>query len=152
MKKRKPKKAIQAKRTRPTHNPDYRPPVDNEMRLGRPACVEEVDVDFGHEDTPRKHLAGGVKGHKPLTAIFKDQMRNQFERRMKKDFQYVLTAVVDQANEGNMQAAKLLFDRVIPTNKAIDQNQSQKIPLININIRGIDDNQESPDGDVISER
>ena len=135
---------------RPTHDPDYRPPVDDEMRLGLPECVD-TEIDFGHQDTPRKHLAGGVKGQKPLTAIFKDQMRNQFEKRMKKDFQYVLTEVVDQARGGNMQAAKLLFDRVIPTNKAIDQNTSHKIPMININIGGIDD-KESPDGDIISEQ
>ena len=134
---------------RPVRDPNYRPPVDNEMRLGKPVCVEETEIDFGHEDTPRKHLAGGVKGRKPLTSVFKDQMREQFERRMKKDFQYVLTTVIDQANEGNMQAAKLLFDRVIPTNKAIDQNTSHKIPMININIGGIE---ESPEGDIISEQ
>ena len=122
------------------------------MKLGKPSVIEDVEIDFGHEDTPRKFLSrgkGNNKGRKALTTIFKDQMREQFEKRMKKDFQYVLTEVVDQAREGNMNAAKLLFDRVIPTNKAIDQSQLSKIPQININIGALEEPEETK---IVSEQ
>lgn len=124
------------------------------MKLGKPAVIEDVEIDFGHEDTPRKFLArgkGNNKGRKALTTIFKDQMREQFEKRMKHDFQYVLTEVVDQAREGNMNAAKLLFDRVIPTNKAIDQSQLSKIPQININIGALEE-PEKEEPKIVSEQ
>ena len=122
--------------------------TDEKMLLGKPPCIEDVDIDFGHVDmeiTPGVQKRGRKKG---LTRIFKDQMAEQFEKRMKKDFQYVLTSVVQEAREGNIQAAKLLFDRVIPTNKAIDSSQVSKIPQININIGTL----EEEDKKVVSEQ
>jgi hypothetical protein len=128
-------------------------PDKEKMLLGKPSVIEDIEIDFGHEDTKvnRGGMVGVPKNRKKLTSVFKDQMSEQFERRMKKDFQYVLTTVVEEARDGNMTAAKLLFDRVIPTNKAIDQSQLSKIPMININIGSLEEPEVEP-SEVISEQ
>jgi hypothetical protein len=113
--------------------------MDKEMKLGKPSVIDGVEIDFGHEDTPIQRSGGRPPKTKHLTTIFKEQMRGQFEKRMKKDFQYVMDSVVEHARDGNIQAAKLLFDRVIPTNKAIDSSQVTKIPEITINIGSLED-------------
>lgn len=60
---------------------------------------------------------GRPKGAKNKTTIFKEAMQQGFERKLQHSFKRVLDAVVHEAENGNMQAAKLLFDRVLPVNE-----------------------------------
>lgn len=75
----------------------------------------------GGSKKPRGHnLKGRPKGAKNKTTIFKEIMHEGFEASMQKKFQKVIKVVIDKAIEGDMKAAKMLFDRVIPVSKAVD--------------------------------
>lgn len=71
------------------------------------------------DDVKSKSLAnlnrkGRDKGSKNKSTILKDILKNGFETEMEKDFIQVVKAVVAKAKDGDMTAAKLLFERVLP--------------------------------------
>ena len=70
---------------------------------------------------PRGHnLKGRPPGQKNKTTIFKEIMQLGFEKALVKKFPKVVEIVLDRALQGDMKAAKMLFDRVVPVSKAID--------------------------------
>jgi len=77
---------------------------------------------------------GRPKGMKNKATIFKEVIREGFEKRLLKDGMRVIDAVVEQAIEGNMQAAKLLLDRILPTTKSIDLEELEKRHGVKIQI------------------
>jgi hypothetical protein len=81
-----------------------------------------------------KNLKGRPKGVKNKTTLFKEIIRNGFEEEMIKDFSKVYKSVVNKAIEGDMTAAKLLFDRALPTSKAIDLEQLEKANGVSISV------------------
>ena len=64
--------------------------------------------------------AGRPKGAKNKTTLFKEAMKEGFEQKLMKDGFKVFDAVVQKAVEGDMSAAKMILDRVVPVTKAID--------------------------------
>lgn len=88
------------------------------------------------------NLKGRPKGVKNKTTIFKEAIREGFEERLLKDGMKVVDAVVAKAIDGDMTAAKLLLDRILPTSKAIDLDQLEKSKGLNIsiNIGQLEDN------------
>ena len=104
------------------------------------------------EATKRLPL-GRPKGAVNKTTIFKEVIREGFEKTMEKDAQKVINAVVTKAIEGDMQAAKLLLDRILPTTKAIDLDQleNSKGLTISINVGELTGHPDlvDIDGDVI---
>jgi len=106
------------------------------------------------EATSRLPNGGGRPvGAKNKTTIFKEVIREGFEKRIEKDGMRVIQAVIDKAIEGDMQAAKLLLDRILPTTKAIDLDQleNSKGLSISINIGNLDTPSYIIDGDVIND-
>ena len=82
-----------------------------------------------------KRPRGRPKGSKNATTVFKEAMQHNFEKALQRDFQGVLKAVVKKAKEGDMRAAKILFDRVVPVSKAVDLSAMDKKGLqINITV------------------
>jgi hypothetical protein len=61
-------------------------------------------------------------------------MRAGFENKLMKDGQKVFDAVVAKAIEGDMTAAKLIMDRILPTQKAIDIETLEKSKGVQISI------------------
>ena len=110
----------------------------SDFKPGLPEVLEHVEIDFKHEDTPKKHTVGRPKGtpnkKTAKATIFREQMANHFEKVMEKDFKYVLKNTVEKALDGDMSATKMLMDRVIPVGKAIDLNDNKGTPKISINI------------------
>jgi len=98
---------------------------------------------------PRGHnLKGRPKGAKNKTTLFKEIMQEGFEKKMETDFKKVIQVVIDQAKNGDMKAAKMLFDRVIPVSKAVDlENLGKKGISISINVGDMDES--NPHGIVI---
>ena len=73
------------------------------------------------EKKKRGHnLKGRPKGAKNKSTIYKEIMHEGFEASMAKKFKKVVDVVIAQALTGDMKAAKMLFDRVIPVSKAVD--------------------------------
>ena len=80
------------------------------------------------------NLKGRPKGVKNKTTLFKEAIRDGFEERLLKDGMKVVDAVVAKAVDGDMTAAKLLLDRILPTSKAIDLNDLEKSKGLSISI------------------
>lgn len=80
--------------------------------------------------------AGRPKGAKNKTTLFKEAMKEGFEAKLMKEGYAVFDAVVNKAKEGDMTAAKMILDRVVPVTKAIDVNalDSNSVKGITINI------------------
>lgn len=84
---------------------------------------------------PKGHnLNGRPKGVKNKTTLFKEAMNQGFEALLEKEGKKVFEAVVKKAIEGDMSAAKLIFDRILPTAKAIDLDDLSRGKGISISI------------------
>lgn len=70
----------------------------------------------GKSGNPR----GRPKGSKNSTTILKEALKQDFDKALQKDFSKIMKAIVDKAKEGDMVAAKMILDRVVPVTKAID--------------------------------
>jgi predicted DNA-binding protein len=58
--------------------------------------------------------SGRKAGSKNKSTLLREALKNGFETEMEKDFIAVVRAVVDKAKDGDMAAAKMLLDRVVP--------------------------------------
>lgn len=87
------------------------------------------------------NLAGRPKGIKNKETLFREIIKEGFEKKMLVNFQQVLEVVIEKAKDGDMVAAKMLFDRVLPVTKAIDINEMTggKNFSISINIGSLED-------------
>jgi len=81
-----------------------------------------------------KSKGGRPPGSKNKTTLFKEAMRGGFENILERDGLRVFEAVVSKAIEGDMTAAKLIMDRVLPTSKAIDLDALEKSAGLSISI------------------
>lgn len=93
------------------------------------------------EEATSRLPVGRPKGAKNKTTLFKEAIRDGFEDRLMKDGMKVVDAVVAKAIEGDMTAAKLLLDRILPTTKAIDLDALEKAKglTISLNIGNLED-------------
>lgn len=97
--------------------------------------LEEVHTDKPlKKDSPRPKKIGRPKGTKNKDTVFKEQMQVLFEKRLGSDFEEVLKTVVQAAKDGDMVAARMLFDRVVPVSKAVDLDDLSKSKGISIEI------------------
>lgn len=86
------------------------------------------------------NLKGRPKGAKNKTTLFKEVMKEGFEKALVKDFEKVVAVVIEKATKGDMKAAKMLLDRIVPVSKAVDLSDlSDKGLSISINIGKMDD-------------
>lgn len=80
---------------------------------------------------------GRPVGRKSKSVLIRDQLINALE----KDAVEVVKAIVKKALEGDMQAAKIIMDRLIPQQKAImPGEEGMRQPVVNIVIGNIDEN------------
>ncbi len=94
------------------------------------------------------NLKGRPPGAKNKTTLFKEIMQEGFEESLVKDFPKVIKTVIQAAKKGDMKAAKMLFDRVIPVSKAVDlENLGKKGISISIHVGEMDES--NPHGIII---
>lgn len=74
----------------------------------------------------RPKTGGRVKGSKNKTTLVKEALVNGFEEELKKDFNKVVRAVLDQAIDGCRQSQKMILDRVVPTVHAQSDKDDNK--------------------------
>lgn len=67
---------------------------------------------------PRKR--GRPPGAKNKDTIFKELMKEDFQALATTEVQKVFHVLFQKAQEGDLQAIKLVLDRVVPTTKAVD--------------------------------
>lgn len=78
---------------------------------------------------------GRPKGTKNKLTVLNEALRNRSVDYMIKHLEPILKAVAQKAEEGDMTAAKLILDRVLPVYKAIEVNSTatdSKSIVINI--------------------
>ena len=71
--------------------------------------------------------------------MLQNELIDQFAGEMNKEFKAVIRKVVQEAKGGDMTAARLLLERVIPARKAVEHYGAQEAGGIVINIKGLDD-------------
>jgi hypothetical protein len=126
----------------------------DDFKPGKPEFLEHVEIEVERKDEPKQNKMGRPKGsvnkRNTKESLFRDQMEVHFQKVMRKDFTHVLKKTVEKAVEGDMQATKMLMDRVIPVGKAVDLMDNKGTPQININIGSLV--KELKDEKVISEQ
>lgn len=100
---------------------------------------DEFSAPVVEEKPERKMPKGGrPKGSKNKSTLLREALNNQFEEALKIKFEAVVNAVVQEAVDGNMVAAKMLLDRIIPVHKAADFKKSSSGGMeITINVEGM---------------
>jgi hypothetical protein len=77
--------------------------------------MPKSEKDITNRETSNANLKPGRrKGSKNKSTLFKQAMKEGFENLLELEGVNVFKAVVEQAKEGNMAAAKLILDRVMP--------------------------------------
>ena len=102
-------------------------------------------------DNPERHLpVGRPKGAKNRSTLVKEALKGQFEDLLATEGKKVFMAVVEKAKDGDMTAAKLLLDRILPVTKAVDINAGELSKGgITINIESLSANISEPDSQPI---
>lgn len=77
----------------------------------------------GDKNLPEKRKRGRPPGAKNKDTIFKELMRDDFQALATTEVKKVFNVLFEKAQDGDMQAIKLVLDRVIPPNKAVDINE-----------------------------
>lgn len=75
---------------------------------------------------------GRPKGSKNLKTIAKEQLVDTFHGIAGQHLEAVVKVLVAKAMQGDMRAAKLLLDRVVPVQKATEGDTARSAPTINI--------------------
>ncbi len=82
---------------------------------------EQLPVESQQENTaivPRKR--GRPPGAKNKDTLFKELMAGKFHEIAKQNIEKTFEVLFEEAHDGNMQAIKMIMDRVVPASKAID--------------------------------
>jgi len=81
------------------------------------------------------NLNGRPKGVKNKATLVKEAIRGNFDDLLVAKGKKMLEVIMDEVIENrNMQAAKLIMDRALPTSKAIDLEQLEKSKGLTISI------------------
>ena len=87
----------------------------------------------GRSGNPR----GRPKGSKNKATLLKEAMQKKADIMLSKELPAVLKTVVAAAKGGDMQAAKMILDRTIPTKRADDGNDDTGNKLVQITIQNL---------------
>ena len=110
---------------------------------------KEVSQLNGSSQEPLKEEVGQIKKEVALVkkynkelSIFRKQKIEQAEHKVLKKLPSIIDKVIEQALKGDLQASKLLLDRVIPVKKALDEGgvQVSKGGVINITVNAANEN------------
>ncbi len=89
--------------------------------------------------SPPKAGPGRPRGSKNKDTVFKEVIRQGFEKSLQSNFEEVLKVVIEKAKQGDMKAAKMLMDRVVPVSKAVDASELKGQLKIEINVGSMED-------------
>jgi len=85
-----------------------------------------------------KVRVGRTKGAKGKLTLLREAVLEKAETMVLKDWEEVVQQTLTLAKEGDSTCLKILWDRVIPSKRAIDESKSTKDKLnITINVEGM---------------
>ena len=85
-----------------------------------------------HTPPPPPAKAGRPKGSKGAKTLLKERMVDKSEQRLLRDLHKVVDIVVEKAQEGDLTACKMVFDRFFPVAKQTDGTKEDTKKVINI--------------------
>ncbi len=104
-----------------------------------PVRVQSPEVQRG-SNPPQKARRGRPPGAKNKDTLFKELMAGRFQEIAAQNIEKTFEKLFEEAHDGNMQAIKLIMDRVVPSTKAVDLEQLEKKGLtINISVGNLED-------------
>lgn len=80
---------------------------------------------------------GRPRGSRNASTLLQEAVLSKSEDIILREFPKIVKAVVQKAKEGDMQAAKMIMDRVIPARKAIEHQQGNGNQGVTIVVQGI---------------
>ena len=107
------------------------------MRIKAPPLKDKEDAQVEEIENalqPKPRTRKAPKRTKKKETIFKEAMQQGFERVLTTHFREVLEVVVEKAKDGDMSAAKMLLDRVVPVSKAVDLDALDERGGVNIQV------------------
>ncbi len=101
----------------------------------------------------KRRKGGRPKGSKNALTLLREAILEKSEKTILDHFPKIVEAVCREAEKGNVQAAKLIMDRLIPARKAVEHVRGEDSPSggINIVIRGVETLQTTIDGEYTHE-
>ena len=110
--------------------------------------IEQLRLQEEEKKEKRKHLikpgqklpgAGRPKGAKNQVTLLKETILHNAEEKVLQEFMQIVETTIKLANQGDTTCLKILWDRIIPSKRAIDVNHtgSDKMNVV-INISGLE--------------
>ena len=101
---------------------------------------QENDEGIGQSGPLTKRGRGRPPGAKNKNTNFKELMQDEFRALAENKVPAVLNVLFDKAIDGDIQAIKMVMDRIVPAHKAVDGDKTLSgTPLIEIRIGNLED-------------
>lgn len=101
-----------------------------------PNSIRTLPVIAAYKPKPPPSL-GRKKGSKNKLTLLREAVLNKQEEVILKELPKIVEVVCKKAQEGDLTAAKLILERIIPVRKQVEGNEGAKgPPVITINIEG----------------
>jgi len=140
-------------KTKDTGNsPEAESPVSSTETIGTQSLTKERMLEKAkkleeRKEKRRKQLQlnreKGGKGGRPVGSknkltLLREAVLEKAEHMVLEDWEEVVRNTIDLAKAGDTTCLKILWDRVIPSKRAIDSTEKNKNPEITINISGLE--------------
>jgi hypothetical protein len=140
-------------KTKDTGNsPEAESPVSSTETTGTTSLTKERMLEKAkkleeRKEKRRKQLQlnreKGGKGGRPVGSknkltLLREAVLEKAEHMVLEDWEEVVRNTIDLAKAGDTTCLKILWDRVIPSKRAIDSTEKNKNPEITINISGLE--------------
>ena len=98
--------------------------------------IKTIPIISSYKPKPPPSL-GRKKGSKNKLTLLREAVLNKQEEVILKELPKIVEVVCKKAQEGDLTAAKLILERIIPVRKQVEGNEGAKgPPVITINIEG----------------
>lgn len=105
-------------------------------RQEKKAAIKKKKQEIAQKNFAGKR--GRPKGAKNKLTLLREAVINKAEEMVLNDWEEVVNTTLELAKQGDTQCLKILWDRVIPSKRAIDENADRdKKPVVQINISGL---------------
>ena len=113
--------------------------------LTKQKMLERAQAQEEKKEKRRKQLQantagkqGRTKGSKNKLTLLREAVLEKAEEMVLSDWEEVVANTITLAKSGDTTCLKILWDRVIPSKRAVDPSEKGKTPEITINISGLE--------------
>lgn len=119
--------------------------MDGIVSLTQEKLIEQEQLKAERLAKRRKQLEANVAGKrgrkvgsKNKLTLLREAVLEKAEHMVLSDWEEVVQTTLTLAKAGDTQCLKILWDRVIPSKRAIDNDAADKNPSVTINISGLE--------------